>query len=336
MIKRAIFLLGAIVLLFNNNVFSQWTPDILGDRFQQMEIYMPEDYEGKVKCVLIRRLPENPTDKAVLYIHGFSDYFFHTEQASRYNEEGYAFYAVDLRKYGRSYMDHQKMGNLKNIEEYYEDIDSCLAIILNNGYSTIILAAHSTGGLIGSLYAHDKRDHFPVNGMVLNSPFLDMNFNPFKEKIGVPVVATIGAVFPNIGLESGDNSFYGESLHQNYQGEWDYNLEWKPCKSIPVSFGWTRAIHRGHKKLQKGLDILCPVLVMHSDKSVYGDEWSEDFTRGDAVLDVEDIHSYAPYLGKNVTVEVINDGLHDLVLSKKEVRDNVYQTIFSWLKMNNL
>lgn len=88
--------------------------------------------------------------------------------------------------------------------------------------------------------------------------------------------------------------------------------------------------------MQKGLDIPCPVLVMHSDKSVYGDEWSEDFTRGDAVLDVEDIHSYAPYLGKNVTVEVINDGLHDLVLSKKEVRDNVYQTIFSWLKMNNL
>ncbi len=274
---------------------------------------------------------EGNGDKAVLYVHGFSDYFFQTEQAEEYNQHGYAFYAVDLRKYGRAYLEHQKRGNVRNLSEYYPDIDTCLKIILEEDYKDVVLAAHSTGGLVSVLYADDNKDNLMVDALVLNSPFLDMNFGAIKEAIGVPLVSFLGSFMPNVQLSSGGGTMYGESIHQDHQGEWDYNLDWKPLQSIPVSFGWTRAIHQGHKRVKKGLDIPVPILVMHSDKSVYGNKWSDDFTRGDAVLNVDDIDKYALNLGKHVTVVAIEDGLHDLVLSRRDVREKVYDTIFKWL-----
>lgn len=333
--KRVFLIVWAGLCLFTTKLSAQWTPDVLGKGFEQLIINMPDDYEGATRCALVRSLPDIPTQKAVLYIHGFNDYFFQKEQAQKYNKHGYAFFAVDLRKYGRSYMEHQKTGNVRSLNEYYPDIDTCLSIIRTE-YPTIVLAAHSTGGLIASVYANDHRNDLRVQGMVLNSPFLDMNFPKFKEKVGVPIVSFLGGIFPNISISSGEDTFYAESIHQDYSGEWEYDLEWKPAVSIPVSFGWTRAIHKGHKKIRKGLDIPCPILVMHSDKSVYGDTFSDEFKKGDAVLDVDDIHKYAAHLGKDVTIVTIEDGLHDLVLSRSDVREATYDTIFSWLKAEDL
>ena len=317
------------------NTFAQWQPDVLGEGFEQLVIKMPDDYEGAVNCALVKKTQRQPTQKAILYIHGFNDYFFQKEQAQKYTEQGYAFFAVDLRKYGRAYLPHQKRGNIRNLTEYYPDIDTCLSIIAKD-YPKIILAAHSTGGLIASVYAHDYRDNLPVKAIVLNSPFLDMNFSNFKEKVGVPLVSGLGAIMPNVKISSGSDDFYARSIHQDLDGAWEYDLEWKPAVSIPVSFGWTRAIHKGHKKVHKGLDIPCPILAMHSDKSVYGEEFSEDFTKGDAVLNVDDIHEYATELGDDVTIVIIENGLHDLVLSAPKVRAEVYNTIFSWLKEKEL
>jgi alpha-beta hydrolase superfamily lysophospholipase len=40
--------------------------------------------------------------RSVLYLHGYNDYFFHTHVAEKFNENNFDFYALDLRKYGRS------------------------------------------------------------------------------------------------------------------------------------------------------------------------------------------------------------------------------------------
>lgn len=325
------FLIFSFAFLIHTSLSAQWKPDVLGEDFEQLAIQMPDDYEGAVQCVLVKHLSENPSTKAVFYIHGFNDYYFQEEQAYEYSKHGYTFYAIDLRKYGRAYLPHQKMGNIRSLKEYFPDIDTCLSIIKQEGFNEIILSGHSTGGLIACVYAQYHKENLSINGMVLNSPFLDMNFGKLTERAGVPVVSFLGGIFPNIKLSSGSDSFYAQSLHQNYSGEWDYNLDWKSAVSIPVSFGWTRAIHKGHKKVRKGMDIPCPILVLHSDKSVYGNEFNNDFMNGDAVLNIDDIHKYAQRLGKDVTIVTINNGLHDLILSKKEVRNETYETIFSWL-----
>ncbi|MGM7310843.1 alpha/beta hydrolase, partial [Acinetobacter baumannii] len=77
-----------------------YAPDILGAGYEQLTLNFPDDYEGKVVATLVRKKATQPTQKAVLYIHGFLDYFFQTEMAEQFNAHGYDFYALDLRKYG--------------------------------------------------------------------------------------------------------------------------------------------------------------------------------------------------------------------------------------------
>ncbi len=43
----------------------------------------------------------------MLAVHGYTDYFFHTELADHFAGRGFAFYALDLPKCGRSRRDGQ-------------------------------------------------------------------------------------------------------------------------------------------------------------------------------------------------------------------------------------
>lgn len=54
------------------------------------------------------------------------------------------------------------------------------------------------------------------------------------------------------------------------------------------------------------------------------------------ILNVKHIEKYAKKIKGDVTVSKIHNGLHDLVLSEKSVRENVYQQLFAWLKQKGL
>ena len=58
----------------------------------------------------------------MLYLHGYVDYFFHPHLGENCNQADFDFYALDLRKYGRSLMQHQHPNYCKDIEEYFEEI----------------------------------------------------------------------------------------------------------------------------------------------------------------------------------------------------------------------
>jgi alpha-beta hydrolase superfamily lysophospholipase len=97
-----------------------------------------------------------------------------------------------------------------------------------------------------------------------------------------------------------------------------------------VNLSFIRAIDKAQKniKLQAKIDV--PVLVLFSDKSVYEKQWSEKLQLADAVLSVEQIKTVAEQLDGDVTTCEIENALHDVVLSKKPVREKVYQKIFEW------
>ncbi|MDR2126245.1 MAG: alpha/beta hydrolase [Prevotellaceae bacterium] len=329
--KRMIIILLSTILLHVHLHAQTFKPDILGGKFEQASISMPADYEGDAVCTIIRARANKATSRAALYIHGFNDYFFQREMAEQFNNNGYNFYAIDLRKFGRSLLPHQTLCNMRKLEEYYADIDTAISIILKEN-SFILLCGHSTGGLTASLYAHEGKQRHAINALWLNSPFFDVNMGIILKRIGVPFISSIGSISPNISLATGSSQLYGESLHVDYRGEWNYNLKWKLLKSPKMNFGWIHAIYNAQHKLRKGLKIDCPVLVMHSDKSVKTDKWKDEITRADIVLDIKDIIKHAPKLGSNVTIQTIKDGKHDLILSIKTVRETVYLNLFKWLK----
>jgi alpha-beta hydrolase superfamily lysophospholipase len=329
--KKWLYLI--VLLMTTTSLFaqSQWQPDVLGQDFEQLQVPMPNDYEGQVVTTIIRSTKNSGQRKAVLYVHGFIDYFFQETLAQRYLDAGFDFYAVDLRKYGRSKLPNQRWYNVRNLKEYYADLDAALDQMQAAGYHHILLNGHSTGGLIVSLYAHDNQGREKFDALFLNSPFLDMNVSWTEEKIGIPVLSFVGGIFPNIPLNKGLSPLYGQSLHQQHQGEWNYNLDWKPVESRSFTTSWIHAIHQGHRRIKKGLNIRKPVLVLHSDKSIYLKQWHPDLMTGDAVLDVKDIAKYALHLGPKVQVQGIPDAMHDMVLSRKEVREKVYGYLFKWL-----
>lgn len=310
--------------------------DILGDGFEQCRLELKDDYEGEAVAVLVRRLSDGQQqDKAILYIHGFNDYFFQTEMALWFNSKGFNFYAIDLRKYGRAYMSHQKFNDIRNLKDYYEEITVALSLIRSEGNKETVLMGHSTGGLIVTLYAKDNPQSLLYDGLVLNSPFFDFNLSK-PVKLVLPVIAWLGNYFPKIKISGGFSEKYGESIHKDHGGEWEYNLSWKPNVAPKINIGWLRAIYKGQRELNNDFEIAKPVLVLHSLKSV--DDLSDlsQVTSCDVILNVEDIKRIACNIKSNVQIAAIPGGLHDLVLSAKAVRTEVYNVIESWLKKKNL
>lgn len=316
-------------------VAAEWSPDTLGENYVKTTIAMPDDYSGKVVCTLVKQTAEARSDVAVVYLHGYNDYFFQKSLGDSVAGRGYGFFAIDLRKYGRSIRPGQRKFEVKSLKEYFADIDSSLAVVKREGFERVAFMAHSTGGLIMSYYLSERKDDCPMaRALILNSPFLDMNLSGFQEKFLVPLVSFLP--FKKINISQGGGRAYAESLLSKYHGEWEYNTDWKLEVSPSVTTGWITGIHKAQRYVQKKADIRMPVLLLHSDKSVDGKEWTPAFNTGDAVLDVDDISKYGRRLGGRVTEVTVEDGLHDLILSRKDVRDRVYQTVFDWLRDNGL
>lgn len=316
--------------LHAQNLPQGYQTDIL-DGFICKTLDMADDYEGKVVATLVRTVDQPATGKALLYVHGYNDYFFQTEMARFFEDNGYRFYAIDLRKYGRSRLSHQYPFKVLDLSEYFADIDSAVAQMKREGCRQIALMAHSTGGLITSLYCHEHKDKLPFYAIVLNSPFLDMNLGRIIEKVGIPAVARMGKKSPDKQVNGGLSTAYAESLLENHHGEWTFDTTWKYPVAPALTASWIRAIHLGQKQLQKGLEIPCPVLVMHSHRSVYGKKWKPEHQSGDGVLDVKDIEKYGKTLGPQARTLTIENGLHDLALSSKPVRERFYTESLSFL-----
>lgn len=330
-----VFVLGFVVFSSLTAVAQPvYKTDILGPEFLQTTIQQADDYEGKVTCTLVKKKRVQPVAKGVLYLHGFNDYFFQTEMASEFEAKGFAFYALDLRKYGRSYLPHQKFNNVRNLDEYFADIDTALRIMKQEGMQQILLVGHSTGGLIVTLYASHTNEKPLYDAVFLNSPFFDFNLNPILEKVGLPLLVKQAKKQPNKLMKQGLDASYGESIYKGARGEWDYLLTLKPHISPPVNYGWIKAIRDGQKKIHHGVVISKPILVMHSDKSVYYKKWTDELYTADGVLSVKDIAKYAKRINGNVQLLEIKEGVHDLVLSKKSVRTTVYMQLFTWLDSN--
>jgi alpha-beta hydrolase superfamily lysophospholipase len=309
------------------------TPDVLGAPYTLETIPLGRDAEGEVVASLVRRPAERPTGRAVLHVHGFADYFFHTEYAEWWTSRGYDFYAVDLRKYGRSLREHHTPNYVEDLRDYFVDLDEAWARVTGrDGHSHVVATAHSTGGLTLPLWAHDRRPD--LAGMVLNSPWFDMQGAAWLRTLaGRAFVEQLGSRRPRRVIPRQVSGFYARSLHRDHEGEFDFDLAWKPVQSWPVHAGWLRAVRHGHAQLHRGLDVGCPVLVLSSARSARPLEMGDDVHRTDIVLDVEQIRRWASSLGEHVTSIGIEGARHDVVLSLPEVRAQVYDTVDRWLRV---
>lgn len=302
--------------------------DILGPGYTAHTL----DLRGGDVATLVHKAADTASRGAVLYLHGFVDYFFQTHLADFFTARGLDFYALDLRRYGRSLRDSDTPYYTDDLAVYDEELNLSIERIRNDRHGTIIAMGHSTGGLVLPLWLQRHRRPHPVDGLILNSPWLDLQYNLFQRTVLTKVVDLYGGIRPRAMLPSALNDVYPRSIHRDYHGEWDFRTDWKPIAKVPVHAGWFRTIRRGHARLHKGLDLELPILLLRSDKSLVDPPgWSPEVMRADIVLDVGQMERWAPALGADVAMAVIPDAVHDIVLSAKPVRDHAFERIDAWL-----
>ena len=307
-----------------------WSPDFL-DGYETTDLSLPgaEPAPGELPDVdlvatLIRKAGPRIGRRAALYLHGWNDYFFQTHVADYLADLGYDFYALELRRYGRSIRSGQLRGFIANLDDYSLELDAAADLIAAD-HDRLLLMGHSTGGLIAALWAAHNADR--LEGLILNSPWLDMQGSAIVRALGAPVIDALGSRAPTSIIRLPDLGFTARSLHISLGGEWDYDLTLKSRPGPPIRTGWLRAVLLGHQRVAAGLSIGVPILVLASARTEFARRWHEGLRVVDSVLDVEQTAARAVRLGPHVTVVRIPDGLHDLTLSAPHVRKQALDEI---------
>ncbi|WP_245403578.1 alpha/beta hydrolase [Gordonia sp. 'Campus'] len=320
---------------------ADWRPDRFLDGYRQRTLPLGPDPDGQspISATLIRRADTVPARGAVLYVHGFTDYFFHEPLADFFIDRGYAFYAIDLRKCGRSLQPHHTPHFTTDLAAYDEELGRALEIILDEvgADCRVVIAGHSTGGLVTSLWLDRLRQHRPalhraVDGLLLNSPWFDLQGDAVLRTLPVTMlIKAVAAVAPMRVIPKELSQAYGESLHDSAHGEWNYDLEVKPLGGFPVTFGFLDAVRSGQRHLHRGIDVGVPALVLRSDKTHFARTYSSSTDHADAVLDVTQIARWSGCLGNRVTAVPVPDARHDVFLSVPHAREQAYREVDDWL-----
>ncbi|TQL01730.1 alpha/beta hydrolase [Cellulomonas sp. SLBN-39] len=312
---------------------ASWQPDVLGPGFEARLLRLADDDEGPVVATLVRCLPPGAVGAArvVLYVHGWSDYFFQTGLAEYFRDQGVAFYALDLRKYGRSLRPHQTPGYVDDLRTYDEEIGAALARVRaeHGPHARVLLMGHSTGGLVLSLWA--ERNPGQSCGLVLNSPWLELQGSSVMRHVSGPAISRIARFQPKAPLPNIDPGYYSRTIDVSTGGEWTVDARWRPTPSFPVRAGWLRAVMVGHATVARGLTLDVPVLVALSARTLISARWHEDMRAADVVLDTEVIARRAVQVGHVTTIVRIPRGMHDLTLSERPARERFYAELTRWL-----
>lgn len=293
--------------------------DVLGPGWTARTLQLrPDGRDPDPVATLVHRAADGTAPRrAVLYLHGFVDYFFHAHVGDALAAAGHDVYALDLRDYGRSIRPGREPNYTTDLAVYAEEIDAAFRVLLRD-HDEIALMGHSTGGLIAALWA-DARPGL-LSKVVLNSPWLDLQGRRAETAVVGPLVEVLGKVAPHAKVRDLP-SYYADALHADSGGEWTFDLAWKPAAKFPVRAGFVRAVLRSQARVARGLDIDCPVLVLASAERGDGTRQHEHLLTTDVVLDPRQIEARAPLLGSDVRFVSIPGGAHDLALSPKPARD---------------
>jgi alpha-beta hydrolase superfamily lysophospholipase len=331
---------------------SAWHEDVLGEGFEQRTLPLGKDSEGPVVATLVRHLPQKThwwqrllkrgeSDLSglldgvdVLYVHGWSDYFFQTRLAEFFTDRGARFFALDLRKYGRSLRRGQTPGFISDLKTYDHEIELALEVMGETVEKPrkLLLCGHSTGGLVLSLWAN--RNPGRVDGLILNSPWIALQVGGSLLKSAVSTVVGIqAAVNPLHTAPQFDYGYYSRAQAEcaDPDDPYETNELWRPKRSQPVHAAWLNAIIDGHKEINEHLDLTCPIYALLSLRSELPLRWSEALTRADTVLDVNLIAEALTKLGTSVTIDRIDGALHDVFLSAHEPRESAYARLDDWV-----
>ena len=175
--------------------------------------------ENERAVLTFKQMPGN--EKALLWIPGRNDSFFHVHILDRILNSGFDIFVLDLRRCGRSKFDvdgvtpcieDMLLGHDSyDFSEYLEEMDVAISFLkrplpmsnviqgsnqlsLTNEigcgkyYENIVLYAHSTGALVAAMYGADNSSNNgswrgAIDGYIFNSPFWSWNLPWYNQML---------------------------------------------------------------------------------------------------------------------------------------------------------
>jgi alpha-beta hydrolase superfamily lysophospholipase len=172
-----------------------------------------------------------------------------------------------------------------------------------------------------------------ASALVLNSPWLEFQATELGRRAIAPLVGLHARLHPLAPLPPVDPGIYTRAVSAALDGEWDYNLDWRPDRGFPITPAFLDAVFRGQATVAAGLGIDTPVLVLLSDKSYLQPKWSADALTADVALNVDAVAHRALSLADTVTVSRLPNAFHDIFLSPEPIRREAFERIGRWLPM---
>ena len=275
-----------------------------------------------------KELPDNKS--AILWIHGFNDYYFHFHIGEELLNEGYNMYTITLPNYPQKNVDRKYLFYIDDLKKYFSYIDQFIEFIRARGINIIVLYGHSTGGLISTAYLHEGKKAHHIDKLILNAPFFDFHDSNIMEIIIKNVLTNIGKILPKFVIREGKNQLSSPEKYKDILSRYYFDQNRKITYPNHTFAGWINAVATYHQKIQKKqikLDI--PILVLMSSTSKNTCKGEQN---GDCVLDVTEIKKYSRNLGKHVIIKEYNGAIHDVLLSKSTVVNDALYDIIGFLR----
>lgn len=267
---------------------------------------------------------------ALLYVHGWSDYFFNLELAHFADAHGYRFYALDLPEHGRSLAGGELPGFVGSAEHYLESLGAAVAAARADSGARPVLMGHSTGGLAAALYA--QRSPGQLTGLVLSSPWLVAHGGTAAGRVLEAALRPVSVRWPRQQIPLPSRGYFWRAVAKEAGGEWELREDLRPRNAFPVRLGWLHGVLEGQRLLRSGPRIELPSLLLASTTSDTGPLWRERMRERDAVLPIAPMRRAAAELCVQLEEALVEGGLHDVLLSPAPVRNEAYGRLGRWLE----
>jgi hypothetical protein len=199
--------------------------DARGHGYQAVPLPRRPGDESVLVAQLARRACPRPSRRAVLYVHCLADPQVQPDLAGWYLQRGFHFYVADIRAARPRSRD-------ATLAEYFSCLDAAMRQVRQaEGNRVVLVSAHRAGAVIAALWCHARRAAGPAEALIMADP----DFGPSQHwlyrllAVGQPAAAS-GPRGTAAG--TADAARLPEVLPQ------------------------------AQRKLRRGLDISCPVLVL--------------------------------------------------------------------------
>jgi hypothetical protein len=201
------------------------------DGYEAVQFPLAPRWPGSRAAVMLRRRSARASSRAVLYPHCAGDSFVPADVASWYTERGFSFYVADLRGRARPGPPADAAPDrdaAPGLSECIGALDAMAGYLRDSAsVDTLVVSAHASGALFAALWCDQRRDAGRADALILADPAFGRD--------GRGSLRTRGRSGPALspaeaGLAAG-------------------------MRSPGVLAG-------AQRRLRRGLDISCPVLVM--------------------------------------------------------------------------